>query len=161
MPIARSLDWKWVLRTAIIVVGVLFAVASMVERIPESAEDLIDAELLWEHAKVVAAGDTLYSPWPDFGPHYMTEAAPYPVGRVPYPPFLTVALSPLVSIGDLGFYRGWFFLLAVSFAVYAAMLCKLATGTVHLRGTCAAVAALAIYPGTWGPFNTGDRKSVV
>ena len=59
MPIARSLDWKWVLRTAIIVVGVLFAVASMVERIPESAEDLIDAELLWEHAKIVAAGGSV------------------------------------------------------------------------------------------------------
>ncbi len=156
-----ALDWRWSLSTAVIVLGVLFAVLTIFYKIPEPGESPIDAQILWEHAKVIAAGEPPYSPWPDFGPHYMTEAAPYPIGRTPYPPFLTVALVPLLPIGDLAFYRGWFVVLVASLAVYAATLCKLATGAINLRGTCAAVAALAFYPGTWAPFNTGNVDPVL
>src|SRR5690606_10279199 len=97
----RPLDVRWVLSTAFIIMGTLFVLWSMSVRIPAPGQRPMDAEIVWEHSKLIGAGEPPYSPWPDFGPHYMTEAAPYPVGRTPYPPFLTVALKPLLPIGDL------------------------------------------------------------
>ncbi len=157
----RRLDVRWVLSTAFIIVGTAFVLWSMSVRIAGPGERPMDAEIIWEHSKLIAAGEPLYSPWPDFGPHYMTEAAPYPVGRTPYPPFLTVALKPLLPIGDLAFYKAWFFLLCISFWVYAVTLGKLAAGRISLRGTLGAASLLAFYPGTWAPFNTGNIDPVL
>ena len=88
-----------------------------------------DAYQLYDHSLAIRAGTPLYRPWPDFRPDM---PGPYPLGRVPYPPFITPALAPFMTWGFPAFAQAWLVLLLLGAVVYALCLGYLTAGRMSL-----------------------------
>jgi hypothetical protein len=106
-------------------------------------------------------GQSLYWPWPDYGPHFATPGYPYPQPRYPYPPFLMGVLVPFAHLPLPVFGRIWYVVLYAGLAVYAASLAKLATGRVTPAGATVAAAVVAAVPGAQLAFQVANVEPVL
>src|SRR5690606_9997819 len=122
------------------------------------ADDVIN---FYTHAEMVRHGEVLYWPWPEFGPHFMLDEFVYPRNRLPYPPFLTPALSLFTGVGEKQFLRTWYVILFIAFWGYAAALGRLALGRLTLKATIIAGLLLTVYPGTWSAVLRGNVDVVL
>ncbi len=116
-----------------------------------------DSFQLYAHAVLIRSGARLYWPWPDFRPNVLGFGL-YPVERMPYPPFLTPALAPLLHLsgpppsGGLdisafpAFAVAWLVVLLGCTLLYAACLARLASGAASLRGTAHWLLLLLAFP---------------
>jgi hypothetical protein len=133
-PMRSTPDWRWIASRLLLAFPAvqLWVILAGGIRPPEVS----DYYYLYAHAEMVRAGEALYWPWPDYGPHYMsTPELRYPAGRQPYPPFLTPVLSGLSRFGVEVFAHVWVVLLWAAYWVYAACLAKLAHGRIALVTT--------------------------
>lgn len=112
-----------------------------------------DVTFTYEAVKRVRAGEALYRPWPEYGPHVGSGGArgvfAYPRDRYPYPPLLPAALSALPPAPYLPFARAWLVVLFAAFWAYAACLAKLATGRTGVLGVLTAGMAVGLVPGSY------------
>jgi hypothetical protein len=138
------------LRLAVLLAGcgyVVYQLGFFLPRFWDAAGTRPDGLNYYVTARRASAGEALYRPWPDYGPHYATAAFPYPWDRHPYPPFLTAVLVPLAGLPAPEFGRALYLAVVPAFWAYAATLAKLATGVVRPAGVLAAGLALGLMPG--------------
>jgi hypothetical protein len=122
------LAWRWIVLRLLLVLPALQLYATLRWGIKPPADS--DYNLLYLHAELVGAGDALYWPWPEYGPHFGADGLRFPPDRIFYPPFLTPFLSTLSRWGIEVFAYVWVFALWVAYWVYAACLAKLSHGKV-------------------------------
>jgi hypothetical protein len=116
---------------------------------------------LFAHAEIIRANLTLYWPWPEYGPHYMMASGPaYELGRQPYPPFLTPALSLVSGYGFWPLVLAWRLLLFAAFWVYAVCLARLA-GRKSIGAVFVAAAAILFIPGIRIAFDFGNVEPIL
>jgi hypothetical protein len=121
----------------------------------------LDTLYYYTAAERVRTGQTLYWPWPEYGPHVLTEAASYPYERHPYPPFMAPALAPVTRVPYETFARFAYIPLFATFWIYAACLCKLATGRWLIGGTIVAGTLLGIVPGSYMALSLGQLDPIL
>jgi hypothetical protein len=130
---ARGLAWRWVLSRLLIVIPIIQLYATLTAAI--EAPSTSDYWLLYVHAEMARHEETLYWPWPDYGPHFGANGLRFPEDRIFYPPFLTPVLSGVSRFGVETFSRMWVLLLWAAYWVYAACLAKLSHGRVGFLPT--------------------------
>lgn len=132
------------LRRAVVVLGLLYLVWQLDVFLPvawmrrDSARDMF---LYYTAARNVTAHNSLYTAQPDYGP----DKTPF---RYFYAPPFAVAIAPFGRLPWLDFARVWTCFLLAAFWLYAASLCRLASGRVTGAGCLAWGLAIGLLPGT-------------
>ncbi|MBW3622981.1 MAG: DUF2029 domain-containing protein [Armatimonadetes bacterium] len=110
----------------------------------------------WAASRRVYKDEKLYRPWPDYGPHYLTdEKYNYEGDRFPYPPPMAAVLSQFSTESFPFFKRWWTYVLFTAFWVYAACLSFLFYRRLTLEGMLHAGLILSLTPGSLLTFFTG------
>jgi hypothetical protein len=155
---------KRVMLAVLLAVALIQAAGQLLITFPANwnRDDLYrDTLYYYTAAERVRTGEALYWPWPEYGPHMLTEAALYPYERHPYPPFVAPALAPLTVVPYLDFARYVYIPLFAAFWVYAACLAWLAYRKLTLAGMLLAGLFLALTPGAYGAISTGQLDPVL
>ncbi len=107
-------------------------------------------------AQNIDAGRSMYDPLPPKGPHRWEGVYHYL-----YPPQFAATLSILPRTSAVGFARVWFLVLFAAYWIFAAALCRIATGQVTLYGVLGAGALTAFTPGALLSLNFGQADALV
>jgi hypothetical protein len=127
----------------------------------EIREDFSDFLPIYLHAERIRASEPLYWAWPDYGPHVLTAAQPeYPAERMPYPPFLSAALSYVSGVGLGPTAVLWHTLVFSSVFVYGWCLARLA-GRSDMIAVGFSVAVVLSMPHTFAALSYGNVEPIL
>lgn len=150
--------WKW-FRWSLVPLSLLIALVHFIEFFPDHwqrDDPHRDVHWLFLHAERIRTRETLYWPWPEYGPDVMTGDKPYPHDRQPYPPFLGAVLSWFSGIGYERFARLWYLPVYASLWIYAATVARLAVGRITPSGVLIAWLILIMLPRSHAMLSLGN-----